>query len=136
MLSSSLCWWSRPGSLVGATGVDLVGFVVVSLFEAAVEKSTIGASVEKSPNGASVEKSSIRGCRAAGPVASSEFGVAASSEADDASVDWRCGPLAGTNRGGKVVLSWSLVVVLLTGEEVGLPPKKEKKESKKLTAWW
>merc|ERR1719204_1076486 len=126
MLSSSLCWWSRPGSLVGATGVDLVGFVVVSLFEATVEKSMIGASVEKS---------SLRGCRAAGPVASSEFGVAASSEADDASVDWRCGPLAGTNRGGKVVLSWSLVVVLLTGEEVGLPPKKEKKESKKLTAW-
>ena len=30
----------------------------------------------------------------------------------------------------------TLVVVLLTGEEVGLPPKKEKKESKKLTAWW
>ena len=28
----------------------------------------------------------------------------------------------------------TLVVVLLTGEEVGLPPKKEKKESKKLTA--
>ena len=30
----------------------------------------------------------------------------------------------------------TLVVVLLTGEEVGLPPTKEKKESKKLTAWW
>ena len=30
----------------------------------------------------------------------------------------------------------TLVVALLTGEEVGLPPKKEKKESKKLTAWW
>ena len=30
----------------------------------------------------------------------------------------------------------TLAVVLLTGEEVGLPPKKEKKESKKLTAWW
>ena len=30
----------------------------------------------------------------------------------------------------------TMVVVLLTGEEVGLPPKKEKKESKKLTAWW
>ena len=81
--------------------MDLVGFVVVSLFEATVEKSMIGASVEKSPNGASVEKSSIRGCRAAGPVASSEFGVAASSElgvaasseADGDSVDWRCGPL-------------------------------------------
>ena len=73
--------------------MDLVGFVVVSLFEATVEKSMIGASVEKSPNGASVEKSSIRGCRAAGPVASSEFGVAASSKADGDSVDWRCGPL-------------------------------------------
>ena len=103
--------------------MDLVGFVVVSLFEATVEKSMIGASVEKS---------SIRGCRAAGPVASSEFGVAASSEADDDSVDWRCGPLvemkkiqklemifkrlnhwpnlAGTNRGGKVVLSWSWIL--------------------------
>ena len=66
---------------------------MVSLFEATVEKSTIGASVEKSPDGASVEKSSIRGCRAAGPVASSEFGVAASSEADGDSVDLRCGPL-------------------------------------------
>ena len=30
----------------------------------------------------------------------------------------------------------TIVVVLLTGEEVELPPKKEKKESKKLTAWW
>ena len=57
---------------------------MVSLFE---------ATVEKSPTGASVEKSSIRGCRAAGPVASSEFEVAASSEADGDSVDWRCGPL-------------------------------------------
>ena len=66
---------------------------MVSLFEATVEKSTIGASVEKSPDGASVEKSSIRGCRAAGPVASSEFEVAASSEADGDSVAWRCGPL-------------------------------------------
>ena len=73
--------------------MDLVGFVVVSLFEATVEKSTIGASVEKSPNGASVEKSSTRGCRAAGPLASSELGVAASSGADGDSVDWRCGPL-------------------------------------------
>ena len=73
--------------------MDLVGFVVVSLFEATVEKSPIGASVEKSPNGASVEKSSMRGCRAAGPVNSSEFGVEASSEADGDSVDWRCGPL-------------------------------------------
>ena len=57
---------------------------MVSLLEATVEKSAIGASVEKS---------STRGCRAADPVASSEFGVAASSEADDDSVDWRCGPL-------------------------------------------
>ena len=30
----------------------------------------------------------------------------------------------------------TLAVVLLAGEEAGLPPKKEKKESKKLTAWW
>ena len=62
--------------------MDLVCFVVVSLFEATIEKSAIGACVEKS---------SLRGCRAAGP--SSEFGVAASSEADGDSVDWRCGPL-------------------------------------------
>ena len=78
--------------------MDLVGFVVVSLFEATVEKSPIGASVEKSPNGASVEKSSIRGCRAAGPEAFSEFGVAASSEADGDSVGWRCGPLVEVKR--------------------------------------
>ena len=34
------------------------------------------------------------------------------------------------------LLKPTLAAVLLTGEEEGLPPKKEKKESKKLTAWW